>query len=179
MGTTTSSFGLYQLPYTSSAISVNKSNLQKCLKAATPTTTTSKSGTSSATSPDIPAMRTCIQNNVFSATSVGTETGFNVKYFGPGETVTSTTIPQQGFTAASVSKTIQPAPSLPMSQCYEGFDSNNNNDNDNSNSDVNIESNKIFCFNGTFTLMTIAILILLLIFINMDLQKSNKMNLNN
>lgn len=161
------SYGLYQLPYTSSAINVNTDNLKKCL--------------SQTSSENINALRMCVQNNVSSAVpNNNLGNNLNVKYYGPGETVmTNTTTVSEGggsdkykVISQSVSKNIQQAPGYPFSQCYEGFESNNGDD---SNSDI--ESNKIFCFNGTFTLLTIFVLVLLLIYINANSKgdKSGKM----
>ena len=159
----TATYGLYQLPYTSSAINVNTEGLSKCL---------------SQSSTDNDALRTCIQNNISSAIpNPKYGTNLNVRYFGPGETVmTNVTTVQESQSSSNPGKiisqnttrNIRQAPGYPFSQCYEGFESNNNGDNTDVNTDVNIESNKIFCFNGTFTLLTIFVLILLLIFININ-----------
>jgi hypothetical protein len=186
MGATTSSsnsvttYGLYQLPYTSSAINVNIDDLKKCL---TQTEST-----------DIGGLRTCVQNNVSSAqltfsSMSESNKNLNVKYFGPGETVmtnvTTVTNKQPSLisqpsenseTTQTVTKKIQPAQEYPISRCYEGFNSNGNTDDDNYDDeydeyDPSIESNKLFCFNGTFTLLTIFVLVLLLIFIGVNAKK--------
>ena len=159
------SYGLYQLPYTSSAINVNTDNLKKCM--------------SQIPSENINGLRTCIQNNVSSAIANNNLTvsgnNLNVKYYGPGETVmtniTTVTESQSSSNPGKVisqntTKNIQQAPGYPFSHCYEGFDSNNDDNDDND--DTGIESNKIFCFNGTFTLLAIFVLVLLLIFINVN-----------
>ena len=160
------SYGLYQLPYTSSAINVNTDNLKKCMSQ----------------TENINGLRTCIQNNVSSAIPKNNMTvsgnNLNVKYYGPGETVmtniTTVTESQSSSNPGKVisqntTKNIQQAPGYPFSHCYEGFDS----DNDNDDTDTGLESNKIFCFNGTFTLLAIFVLVLLLIFINVN-SKSDK-----
>jgi len=156
------SYGLYQLPYTSSAINVNTENLKKCL--------------SQTPSENINALRTCIQSNVSSAVPNNNfGNNLSIKYYGPGETVmTNTTTVSESQNSASpgklisqnITRNIQQAPGYPFSQCYEGFDSSNGDD-----SDASIESNKIFCFNGTFTLLTIFVLVLLLIYINVNSKK--------
>lgn len=157
------SYGLYQLPYTSSAINVNTENLKKCMSQ----------------TENINGLRTCIQNNVSSAIPNNNMTvsknNLNVKYYGPGETVmtnvTTVTESPGKVISQNTTKNIQQAPGYPFSHCYEGFDSDNND------TDTDIESNKIFCFNGTFTLLTIFVLVLLLIFINVN-SKSDKVSNN-
>jgi hypothetical protein len=166
---TSTTYGMYKVPYVSSAINVNTENLQKCLNATTTST----------------GYRTCIQNNVSAIVkdpyNGGATTNKNVTYFGPGMTNTEqiTTVTQNQYSpnpgevvSKTINQSVQRASLYPTSTCYENFDSENSNNSKNyesdSNYDVNIESNKIFCFNGTFTILTIFILILLLIFINTE-----------
>ena len=156
---TLASYGLYQLPYTSSAINVNTDKLKKCMSQ----------------TENINDLRTCVQNNISSPVQNNNlaTNNFNVKYYGPGESVMTKTTrvinsqppsnPEKQI-SQNITRNIQQAPNYPLSYCYEGFDSNNVNDDN----DFTIESNKIFCFNGTFTLLTIFVLILLLIYININ-----------
>jgi hypothetical protein len=158
------SYGVYKLPYITSAIQVNTENLQQCL--------------SQIPEENIAGMRNCIQNNVSSTAGNNTmNVNQNVSFFGPGEVVMKKTVTEYGGTNLNtginpiksqiVTSNVHQAPAFPVSECYEKFESINDDNN------LNIESNKIFCFNGTFTLLTIFVLILLLIFINVN-SKSEK-----
>lgn len=158
--TDVNTYGLYKIPYVSSAINVNTENLKKCLD-------------NSITSV---GNQLCIQNNVYAAVDKpSSESKLNVTFYGPGRTNSEqiTTVTQNQFSknpGSLLSKTVMTtsheAPGYPTSGCYEKFESNNNETNY-----VNIESNNLFCFNSTFTILTIFTLILLLIFININSKK--------
>ena len=162
--TNTTTYGLYKVPYVSSAININTENLQKCMSIAWSQMD----------------RRNCIVNNVSAIVKNPSEqTKTNVTYYGQGITKTEniTTVTQgSGFGSqnpgAVISKTVnssvQQPSSIPTSTCYESFESDND-----GKYDVGIESNKLFCFNGTFAILTIFILILLLFFINTSSKKNN------
>jgi hypothetical protein len=157
--TTITTYGMYKLPYISTAINVNTENLQKCLQNSTTTN----------------GNKLCIQDFVFSAVKNPSEDSkLNVSYFGPGRTNTEniTTVTQNQFSknpgevvSKTISDAVQLAPGYPTSSCYDNFQ---NYDGENVDYDTTIESNKIFCFNGTFTILTVFVLIMLLIFINVN-----------
>jgi hypothetical protein len=160
--TTITTYGMYKLPYLSSAINVNTENLQKCLQ----NSTTSNGN------------KLCIQDFVFSAVkNPSKDSKLNVIYFGPGRTNTEkiTTVTQNQFSknpgelvSKTISDEIQIAPNFPTSNCYDNFQ---NYDGENVDYDSAIESKKLFCFNGTFTILTVFVLIMLLIFININSKK--------
>lgn len=160
--TTITTYGMYKLPYISTAINVNTENLQKCLQNSTTTNNN----------------KLCIQDFVSSAVKNPSENvNLNVSYFGPGRTNTEsiTTVSQNQYSknpgevvSKTISDAVQLAPGYPTSGCYDNFQ---NYDGENVDYDTSIESNKIFCFNGTFTILTVFVLIMLLIFINVNSKK--------
>lgn len=162
--TTNTIYGLYKIPFITSAINVNTENLQKCLNASTSPTQN----------------RVCIQNNISYPSSnsnnsnnqnnQNNSSNMQVVYYGDGitktENITSVLASSASQTpgkliSQSVENSIKPAPSVPMSFCNENFTTTESDD-------INIESKKVFCFNSTFTILTVFILILLLIFININ-----------
>jgi hypothetical protein len=159
---TITTYGMYKLPYISTAINVNTENLQKCLQNSTTTN----------------GNKLCIQDFVSSAVNNPSEDSkLNVSYFGPGRTNTEniTTVTQNQYSknpgevvSKTISDSVQLATSYPTSSCYDNFQ---NYDGENVDYDTSIESNKIFCFNGTFTILTVFVLIMLLIFINVNSKK--------